>query len=87
MVTPLETHTTSNQLDAETEGSTRFRNPRARGCRAQGCSARAQRGHYLRARRFLNRVDPRSVEASNLFSVCYKYKYDYNANQDEDGTP
>ena len=41
------------QLDTETEGPTRFRKLRAR-----GCSARAQRGHYLRARRFLNHVDP-----------------------------
>ena len=41
------------KLDTETEGSTRFRNPRARGCSVPS-AARA----LLRARGFLKRVDP-----------------------------
>ena len=40
-------------IDAESEGSTRFRNPRARGC-SDPSVARA----LLRAREFLNSVDP-----------------------------
>ena len=41
------------RLDTETKGSTRFRNPRALGCSVPS-AARA----LLRARGFLNRVDP-----------------------------
>ena len=45
------------KLDTETEGSTRFRNPRARGCSVPSA--------LLRALGFLKRVDP-SVSVSNL---------------------
>ena len=44
---------TKYRLDTETKGSTRFRNPRALGCSVPS-AARA----LLRARGFLNRVDP-----------------------------
>ena len=49
------------KLDTETEGSTRFRNPRARGCSVPS-AARA----LLRARGFLNAWIP-LVEVSKYF--------------------
>ena len=52
---------TTYKLDTETEGSTRFRNPRARGCSVPS-AARA----LLRARGFLNAWIP-LVEVSKYF--------------------